>query len=324
LAVLFSSAGRRVELINCFRADAARLGINLKTVAVDVDPALSAACQAADVSRKVPRCDRPDFISKLLEICAAEGVKLIVPTIDTELEVLAENRAAFAKIGVEVAVSSPEIVRMARNKRETSRFLAEAGIATPRTESLRDFKAHLAEWAFPVILKPSAGSSSIGIHILRDAAQLKSLELSSVDYVAQQLCEGKEFTVNMFFDAAGRLRSVVPHERLETRGGEVSKGVTRRVPALDAAARKMAAKLRGARGALCFQAIAAPDGSTWVFEINARFGGGFPLAHRAGACFSRWLLEEVVGLPSSTSEDWKEGTLMLRYEAAVFPEAGAA
>lgn len=324
VTVLFSSAGRRVELINCFRADAKALGLGFKAVAVDVAPALSAACHAADVRRQVPRCGKADFIPKMLEICAAEGVKLVVPTIDTELEVLSENRAAFAKIGADVAVSAPEIVRMARDKRQTARFFDEAGVGTPRTETLRDFKTHLSDWKFPVILKPSAGSSSIGIHVLRDAEQLKSLTLSSVDYVAQQLIEGKEFTVNMFFDVAGRLKCVVPHERLETRGGEVSKGITRRMPALEEAARKMAVKFRGARGAMCFQAMVSPEGSAWIFEINARFGGGYPLAHRAGATFSKWLLEEVAGIEPDSGEDWKEGTLMLRYDAAYFSEPGGA
>ena len=55
-----------------------------------------------------------------------------------------------------------------------------------------------------------------------------------------------------------------------------------------------------------------------VFEINARFGGGFPLTHRAGARFTRWLLEEAAGLLSTAHNDWQEGVTMLRYDAAVF------
>ena len=55
-----------------------------------------------------------------------------------------------------------------------------------------------------------------------------------------------------------------------------------------------------------------------VFEINARFGGGYPLAHFAGAEYTRWLLEEVVGLPSTAHDGWRSGALMLRYDAATF------
>jgi carbamoyl-phosphate synthase large subunit len=90
------------------------------------------------------------------------------------------------------------------------------------------------------------------------------------------------------------------------------------MPALQAAAKKLAQVLPGATGPLCFQAVIMGSGEMAVFEINARFGGGYPLAHRAGARFSQWLLEEACGLPCTANDDWKEGVVMLRYDAAVF------
>src|SRR3546814_1211759 len=110
----------------------------------------------------------------------------------------------------------------------------------------------------------------------------------------------------MFFDRSGGLRAAIPHERVQVRAGEVEKGITRRVPRLEALARRIAAILPAPSGALCFQAIVAPDGEASVFEINARFGGGYPLAHRAGAPFTRWLMEEALGFPSSADDDWRE------------------
>lgn len=323
LVVLFSSAGRRVELLNCFRADAAALGLGLRVVAVDTNPALSAACRAADASYAVPRCLAPEFVPRLLEICAAEKVALVVPTIDTELGVLAEHRARFAAAGVEVAVSSPEVVALARDKAATAAALAAAGVGTPRTTTLKDFLASPAGWEYPLVVKPADGSSSIGLRVLRAPTDLAALGAPGPRDIVQTLCAGEEYTVNMYFDRGGVLRCAVPHRRLETRGGEVSKGVTRRLPVLLEAARQIGAALKGARGALCFQAMVGPDGKAFAFEINARFGGGYPLAHRAGAPFSRWLLEELAGLPSTARDDWREGVLMLRYDAAVFTEGAA-
>lgn len=320
--VLFSSAGRRVELINCFRSAAKELGFGLRVLAVDVEPGLSAACRVVDKSFAVPPCTKADFIPRLLEICSSERVRLLVPTIDTELEVLSANRELFARIGTEVAVSSPEVVRLARNKLETAVFLASCGVKTPRTAGLRDFLAAPAGWPFPVILKPVGGSSSMGLHVVRAASELPALRVEGDGYIAQELCAGREYTVNMFFDRGGKLRCAASHRRIETRGGEVSKGVTERVPALESAARLMAGKLKGARGALCFQAMVSADGAAAVFEINARFGGGFPLAHRAGAAFPRWLLEEMAGRECGGHDRWREGVSMLRYDAAVFVEPG--
>jgi carbamoyl-phosphate synthase large subunit len=97
--------------------------------------------------------------------------------------------------------------------------------------------------------------------------------------------------------------------------------VTRRLESLLALARRLGEVLPGPYGALCFQAIVGPDGDASVFEINARFGGGYPLAHRAGGQFARWLVEERLGLPVSAHDAWQDGLMMLRYDAALFRRA---
>ena len=79
----------------------------------------------------------------------------------------------------------------------------------------------------------------------------------------------------------------------------------------------------GAYGALNVQVFVAGDvhepASLAVIEINARYGGGFPLSLEAGADFPRWMLEELLGLPTTASpDDWRSGLVMLRYDAAVF------
>jgi carbamoyl-phosphate synthase large subunit len=115
----------------------------------------------------------------------------------------------------------------------------------------------------------------------------------------------------------------VPRLRLETRGGEVSKGVTVRNRAVIDAARQVVHALPGARGVLNIQIFydeVARQAN--VIEINPRFGGGYPLTHQAGAPMATWLLEEALGLPCSARDDqWREGVVMLRYDDAVFVDA---
>lgn len=316
LNMLVTSAGRRNHLIRCFREDAARIGLTLRVIAVDMQPDLSPACHAADASHAVPPCADADYIPSLHDICRREGVKLLVPTIDTELGVLSVHRDEFAVAGVHVAVSAPAVVRLAANKLDTARVLTNAGVMTPVTLTLEEFQANPARLRWPLIAKPVSGSASVGI--LRPKCQNELLRLTADGYIVQECLAGAEFTVNVFFDADGALQCAVPHRRIEVRAGEVSKGRTERVPALLEAAAKLAAVLPGVRGPLCFQAAVQESGEYGVFEINARFGGGYPLAHRAGARFSQWLLEESVGRPSSACDDWRSGVTMLRYDEAVF------
>ena len=304
--------------MECFRSDARDLGINLRVIATDVLPSMSAACQVADAAYAVPRCVEPEFIPRMLELCAAEKVSLVVPTIDTELLVLAEAQERFCAIGTRVMVSNPELVRVARDKLRTAEFLAQHRIPVPRSVPAEQLLNQPDILRFPVLLKPYDGSSSIGVQSAESPESLERLDLNVQRYLAQEKWSGREYTINQFYDQRGQLCVSVPHHRCEVRTGEVSKGVTERHPLLMAIAEKIGAVLPGPRGVLCFQAIVNETGEAIVFEINARFGGGYPLAHRAGARFSRWLLEEVSGAPATVNDNWQAGLTMLRYDAAVF------
>jgi carbamoyl-phosphate synthase large subunit len=107
----------------------------------------------------------------------------------------------------------------------------------------------------------------------------------------------------------------------------VSKGVTVRSPRLESLAASVCDALPGAFGAVTVQVFVDGDtetGRASVIEINPRFGGGYPLSQAAGADFPRWLLEEAAGLPSTAAPDrWRDGLVMLRYDAAVFVEEPA-
>lgn len=315
--VLLSSAGRRAGLLACFRADAAALGLALRVVAVDLAPDLSAACRLADAAYRVAPCRTPGYLEQLYDLCRRERVDLVIPTIDPELCPLSEAAADFAAIGTRIVVSSPGVVALARSKQQTARRLREAGIPTPRTRPLAAVRDDPGCLTWPLLAKPDAGSSSAGIRRLDTPGDLACLPAEG-GYIVQERWSGKEYTVNLFVDAGGAFRCAIPHERRETRAGEVSKGITRRQPALEDAARRLAEALPGLRGPACFQAMVRDDGAFAVFELNARLGGGYPLAHAAGAPFTRWLLEEAAGLPSSAHNGWEDGLLMLRHDDARF------
>lgn len=315
LTVMISSAGRRGELLQCFRASAAELGISLTILACDLEPEWSAACQLADRSFAVPRADSADYVPALLSLCAAQGVDLLIPTIDTELLPLSENLDQFRKAGIWVSVGNPAFVQMARNKMATAQALGAFGIATPTTFLLADVRKDPGGHSWPMILKPNHGSAGRLISVVNSADELPAVEPEPL--IVQQLLSGPEYTINMFFDRAGKVRTVVPHRRVRTRAGEVEKGITERHGSVCHIGWKLGRALEGVRGIICFQAIVSDKGP-FVFEINARFGGGYPLAHAAGAQFARWLLEEAAGLDLTANDDWREGVRMLRYDAAIF------
>jgi carbamoyl-phosphate synthase large subunit len=123
-------------------------------------------------------------------------------------------------------------------------------------------------------------------------------------------------------DFDGKVRSVVPRLRLETRAGEVSKGMTVKHRGIMEATKKVAENLPGALGCLTIQCFLTPAEEIVFIEINPRFGGGFPLSIQAGADFPRWIIEMMLGRKSEIVFDgWQDGVVMLRYDDAVFTTA---
>ena len=326
LTILFSSAGRRVELIQCFRRAAKELSVSCRVVAVDMEPGWSPACQTADASFAVPRCSDASFMPAIQKICRNENVRLIVPTIDTELMVFSENSASFAKKNIRVVVPPPTFVTMARDKMETARFLKTCGVATPQTWLADDPASPPPTTAYPLIAKPRHGSASIGVQSLaNNAERLRFLaSLGAPDkknYVLQTLCTGRELTVNAFY-RQGKLVCAVPHYRKFVRAGEVCFAETVACPAAQTAAAAIAQGFAGLAGVICFQGF-ENAGAFQVTEINARLGGGYPLADAAGGRFARWLIQDTLELTPDDTPEYQVGLRMLRYDAAVFvPPSG--
>jgi carbamoyl-phosphate synthase large subunit len=140
--------------------------------------------------------------------------------------------------------------------------------------------------------------------------------------IIQKLAHGREFTVNFFSDRNGTCLAAIPHWRVETRSGEVSKCVTVKQRTLMELADRLSCQLPGAWGPMCYQAFVDDNGRVSVIEINARFGGGYPVARQAGADFVRWLLDDAQGrsLPPP-SDAWNADVVMMRWETAVFTTA---
>lgn len=311
--VLILSAGRRVSLVRAFQEALRRLELPGRVLTADLRPELSAACQVAE-RRELPHVLSKAYPQALATLCREEKIALAIPTIDTELAVLAELREEFATWGTHLVVSNSDLVRRCRDKRLTVGVFEGLGLPTPRLYRGGDLH-------FPLFAKPVSGSMSQGTRVFTSA---RELEYSGVDLGAHLLMEvvsaqeWEEVTVDIYYDRHGALKGLVPRRRTEVRGGEVSKGWTdkRLLPGLKA----IFEKLLGARGCLTAQVFAHHHCDALLgIEINPRFGGGFPLSERAGARYPEWLLREyVLGQTLEYRDDWEDRLMMLRYDAELW------
>lgn len=319
--VLILSVGRRVGLVQIWQRTLRQMGLAGRILATDVST-YSSALQIADQGFLVPPCSDPDFVEHIVELCRTHDVQLLIPRIDAELSLLATHREDFAKVGTVVAVSSPETVTIGCDKEATHRWLLEQGFPTVRQTTAEDLLVGTNGWKFPLLIKPTAGNSSIGVEIVADRAQLERATQAG-DFVVQTIAPGTEYTIDILASREGRCLCAVPRKRIEVRAGESSKGVTVRHAEIEDLAHRFCDALPGAFGPLNLQVfVDQSTGEVNVIEMNPRFGGGFPLSWEAGAVYPQWMIEELLGLPSSSSqESWRDGLVMLRWDDAVYVDS---
>lgn len=316
--VLISSAGRRVQLMDGFRSALNSCSLKGRIVAIDASRE-SAAFQLADEAFLVPRVNDPDFVETVAEICRSRSISLVVPTIDTELACYADAKPSFRASETTVAVSDSATISIANDKRRTHGWMREQGIPTVEQVTAADLLFGTVAIGYPAIAKPATGSMSQGVRVIDSLDDL--LGCDTDELIVQTIAQGDEYTVSVLVDLTGDCLAAVPRKRLEVRAGEVSKGVTVHQPELERVAARVAESLPGAYGALNVQAFFDEgSGDVRVIEINARFGGGDPLAWAAGADFPTWMVADLSGREIEHRE-WLPGTTMLRFDRAVYVHA---
>ena len=311
--ILITSAGRRVELVESFKEEGRKLGIDSKVICIDIDPELSPACQIADLYFRAPRVSSKEYISFLRQICVVNSIALIIPTIDTELLLLSEHREEFLRLGVNIVISDISLVRACRNKNHTTSLLHAIGIDTPAIYNVNNLN-------YPCFVKPYDGSCSVGAFVLNDKSMLTSDILDNPKNMFMELIPENydEYTVDIYYNKFGILKSLVPRLRIETRAGEVSKGLTSKGIVYNYLKDKLS-NLKGARGCITLQLFAdLKENSFKAIEINPRFGGGYPLTYSAGANFTKMLIQEYL-LEEEVDflDDWEDNLLMLRFDSKV-------
>lgn len=211
--------------------------------------------------------------------------------------------------------SDRAFVKMCRDKRNTGVFFERHGVRVPKEID----KYHPT---FPMFAKPYDGSLSANLHYIKTADDLtqeilEDPKLLFVEYIDKSVY--KEYTVDMYYGRDHHVKCIVPRERIEIRAGEINKGRTAKNEILTFLNEKLE-YIEGCVGCICVQLFFHLETHDIVgIEINPRFGGGYPLSYMCGGNFPELLIQEYfLNKDVAYFDTWKEGMLMLRYDAAVF------
>ncbi len=275
---------------------------------------LAPALYYADRGIMLPRIKSGDYIEAIIDICKKEEVSLLVPTIDTELLILAENAERIeALTGAKVLISDIDVIRICRNKKETQIFMEENGFLMPKMYSEQDLKEK--DVPYPLFLKPIDGSSSINAFKVNNKKELKTYLKLIKNPIVQEYLEGEEYTVDVFLDFHAKIITVVPRIRIATRSGEISKGeIVKDREIMDDVIRLM--NVLKPIGHITVQCKKTEKGIAYI-EINPRFGGGAPMSIMAGADSCENLYRLLLGEQLEYNEEYRDRVTFLRFDSCI-------
>ena len=322
--------------------------VPVRIVGLDADP-WAVGLYQCDAREVIPLVgDLDAYAGALKQLVRSHQVEALIPATDTELHAVAGLRSELAGLGCTAIVSSPDFVRIARDKLLSYQTLTSAGLPFVRTEAARDFLASYTSAAYPVIVKPKGGSASVGARVLHGPRDVERDDLDDDDIVQHYLLPTSwniETAKRADVMKMGRLRQedevsiqavIAPNGEIVSVFASVNElrdGVPTRVcPTLDPAILGFGRAVfesfvrMGHMGPCNFQGRMT-DGGIVIYEINPRFTGitvvraamGWNEVEAALRLFVQGESAEAVGARLSYDTD----TVCLRYITEEFVQLKA-
>lgn len=311
--IFFPSGGRRVELINIFKQKVEVL--SGKIIVGDIVNS-SPALYMADRPYLLPKFDSKECYEALKSIYEKEKIDLIIPLLDYELDYYVANYKKLCDDGINVMMSEPRSMVVFRNKKRTNETLKKIGVPVPEQYDIESEGIK-----YPLIIKPVVGSAGMKVNIAKNSTDLRMVinqigkDRLGNEFIIEEFIEGKEVTSDVLIDFKGNIKAISQRERIKVRGGEVERARIVDYPDVKRYIEVVFNSIRGV-GVLNIQCFLSPAGPRFT-EINARFGGGYPLSFHAGCDFPEALINMYSNKKIKKMHS-RVGCHMLRYDNAIY------
>ncbi|AOZ97438.1 ATP-grasp domain-containing protein [Butyrivibrio hungatei] len=315
--ILFCSVGRRCELLKDFRKT---LGDKVRIVVTDNSP-YAPALAFSDMSYKVPLITDENYIPMILDICKKEKINAITTLIDPEISILADHRAEFEALGVEVLAPYKETADLCFDKYEMFKYLSEKGVRTVKTYgTFEDFDKDYKEGkiSLPVFVKPRTGSGSVGARRVESYELLKEVMERSPELIIQELMTGKDMDADLYVDTvSGEVIAIFSKKKISTTIGGANKTISFKDEKLFEFV-KDAMKVFKFNGPLDMD-LFFQNGEYYLSEINPRFGGAYLHAYGAGVDFPSFIYRNVMEKEANKQQigQYNENVVMMMYDSVV-------
>ena len=141
---------------------------------------------------------------------------------DGQIQAILERR------GIPYTGEGEAASRVAFDKLESKKLFLQAGVPTPRWEVLAP--GQRPTLPLPIVVKVPREGSSVGVHLVREPAQLEGAlaDCAALDreILVEELVEGRELTVGVVGDQATAVVEIRPHEGFYDYAHKYTKGAS--------------------------------------------------------------------------------------------------
>lgn len=258
----------------------------------------------------LPKITDDVFLDKLINLLNNEKIDFYIPTYSKELLIIAKNQELFLNnTKTKCIISSYKTYQLLNDKLTANRSLKEIGIPVPKIFQNKE------ECVFPIIIKPSIGSGSLGLIKINNKTELNQYVANENDIMMEYL-EGDEYTVDCLFDESCKLLGYNQRKRIKSLHGAVI--ITENDNSFDIF--PFLSKIIESyefKGCVNFQYI-LKNKIPYFIDINLRFAaGGLPLSVESGLDVPLALRKMFLGETIKTDEfksDFKKRTMYRYFE----------
>lgn len=300
-------------------------------IAADADPRSPGLYQYSSKHVVLPLArDTDAYLEALIRLVRLDGVSIIVPCLEEEVEVIARYQAELRAAGACLLLPDLEVMRAVTDKGVITGIAASIGIDCPLSLVLAkgttsdERAARLSEFIvdcpLPWIVKPVWGHGMRDVtHVARfDQAMAATADIGKA-WIVQEFIPGavgSMYLAGLLYDAGGQIVRRFTSRSIRTlypSGGPATAGISVERPEIIDATECLVARVGTWRGPLNAEWMLDPRDQRLKFiEINPRMWGYGYLATASGLNFPEAIVALSQGRDIGPDPGFRVGVTMLR------------
>jgi predicted ATP-grasp superfamily ATP-dependent carboligase len=265
--------------------------------------------------------DGAEFGEAVLDFVGKHPTRVVLPTNDAAISALTPMREQLAALDCVLALASDSVLAVTNDKDRTLAVARSLGIEYPRTmriDSTDDVSAVLAEFDFPVVIKPTSSWTRQStfrlqpIEVIDEAeavSAIKGFQDAGAGVLVQQWVSGRREGVSLFVVGDEVLASCahVAHRTHPALGGVSVMRQSIPVPRDIYTSAVNLVMTIGLQGACEVEFRRDADNRPMLMEVNARLAGTIPNAVRSGVDFPIMIWQWATGLRVDRVDGYRTG-----------------